>query len=146
MEVQTIKNKEISRLYWEYIWKHRDLHMTASLMNDKMIYSAPRILVEGKVKILEMMQRYMNAFDESEIVILDQLAEKNKVFTRAKFRGIHSGMLGNLAPTHKKISFEIMNQLEISEGLIVHEWEVYDQLGMMQQLGMELTPKELHVH
>ena len=107
MEVQTIKNKEISRMYWEYVWKHRDLHMTGTLMDDNMIYSAPRILVEGKVKILEMIQRYLNAFDESEIEILDQLAEKNKVFTRARFSGIHSGTLGVLAPTHKKISFEI---------------------------------------
>ncbi len=142
MEVQTIKNKEISRKYWEYVWLRRDLHLTATILDEHMIYHAPRILVEGKVKILEMIQRYLNAFSETEIKIGEQVAEKNKVFTWVTFSGIQSGPLGNLPPTHKKVKFEIMNLVQIADGLIIQEWEVYDQLGLMHQLGMELALKE----
>lgn len=141
MEVQTTKNKDISRKYWEYVWEKRDLHLTSTLLADHIIYSSPRMHVEGKVKILEMIQRYLNAFSDSHILIEDQIAEKDKVFTKVTFTGVHSGSLGNLPPTHKKIKFELMNLLQISDGKIVHEWEVYDQLGLMEQLGLELVQK-----
>ncbi|GAI03545.1 unnamed protein product, partial [marine sediment metagenome] len=28
------------------------------------------------------------------------------------------------------------------DGKIIEEWEIFDELGMMMQLGMELKPKE----
>lgn len=145
MEVQTTKNKEISRKYWMYVWEKRDLHLTSLLLADHMIYSAPKMHIEGKVKILEMIQRYLNAFSDTRIQIEDQIAEKDKVFTKATFTGIHAGSLGNMPPTHKNIKFQLMNLIQIGDGKIVHEWEVYDQLGMMQQLGYDLAPIE-HTH
>jgi len=145
METLAIKNKQLSKKYWQYVWEKRDLHLASTLLADNMIYSAPRIRMEGKVKILEMIQRYMNAFSDSNIIIEDQIAEGNKVFTRAMFKGIHSGPLGTMPPTHKNIKFQLMNVVQIDDGKITHEWEVYDQLGLMQQLGLDLAPRaEVH--
>jgi len=142
MDALIKKNKKLSAQYLQYIWENRDLHLASTLLAENMIYLAPRLRVEGKVKILEMIQRYMNAFSDAHIIIEDQIAEANNVFTRALFTGVHSGTLGTLSPTHKNIKFHLMNVVQIDHGKITKEWEIYDQLGLMQQLGLDLAPRE----
>ena len=70
------------------------------------------------------------------------IAEGDKVMTRITMQGIHKGELGGIVPTDKTLTISGFTVFRLVDGKIVEEWEILDELGMMQQLGMELKPKE----
>ena len=70
------------------------------------------------------------------------IAEGDKVMTRASMSGVQKGALEGIPPTGKTINISIFTVFRVVNGKIAEEWEIYDSLGMMQQLGMELRPKE----
>ena len=60
-----------------------------------------------------------------------------EVVTHWTIRGTpHQGKLMGIAPTEKQIELKGITIHRIEEGKIAEEWERYDNLGMMQQLGV----------
>jgi len=145
METLAVKNKKIARKFWEAIWEERNLDRAANFISDQIVYHSPKIEVHGKEKYIALVKGYMNVFDDTQISIEDQIAENDHVFSKILFSGVHSGDFGEIPPTHKRIRFQLMNLLQFIDGKIINEWVVYDELGFMQQLGMELVQKE-HAH
>ena len=47
-----------------------------------------------------------------------------------------------IPPTHKVVSVTDITIDRITGGQVVEHWEIFDQLGMMQQLGVVPTPGE----
>lgn len=47
-----------------------------------------------------------------------------------------------IPPTGNRIRYFQMGVIQVVDGKIKEGWRVTDSLGMMQQLGMELKPKE----
>jgi predicted ester cyclase len=70
------------------------------------------------------------------------LAEGDKVVTRWIERGTHQGELMRIAPTGNQVRVDRITISRIEDGKIVEEWEMYDALGMMQQLGAIPSPEE----
>jgi len=56
--------------------------------------------------------------------------------------GTHEGEFMGIPATGKKIEVSGIIISRIENGKFVEEWEEMDMLGLMQQLGMELKPKE----
>ena len=50
-------------------------------------------------------------------------------------------MMG-IAPTGNQVRVDGMTISRIEDGKIVEEWDIYDALGMMQQLGAIPSPEE----
>ena len=143
MEVQTTKNKEIIKDFLNAIWINRDLDRALSFVANDVRYHGVRNEFQGKENYGKMINGYLSVFDEVTIDIEDMVAEKNKVYFRATFSGIHNGEFEGILPTHKKVKFALFNEMEFEEGKIKADWDMMDELGLMQQLGMELKPKEL---
>ncbi len=53
----------------------------------------------------------------------------------------HTGSVEGLPATGKKIKSMGIEIIRVEEGRIVESWEVFDLLGLFQQLGYELKPK-----
>jgi predicted ester cyclase len=64
------------------------------------------------------------------------------VVNRWIWKGTHEGEFMGIPPTGIKLEMGGIGIARIETGKIVEEWEDYDMLGMMMQLGMELKPKE----
>jgi predicted ester cyclase len=69
-------------------------------------------------------------------VIHDQVAEGNKVVTRKSFRGTHQGELFGVPATGRPLSIEVIDIIRVENGQIAEHWNVVDQLGLMQQMGV----------
>ena len=102
-------------------------------------------LSSQEVKGSEGMKKYIlankNAFPDVKFIIEDQIAEGDKVVGRVTFRGTHKGEFMGISPTGKEITVESIEINRISDGKFVEHWEVFDQLGMMQQLGIVSPPE-----
>ena len=76
-----------------------------------------------------------DAFPDHHFTVEDMIVEGNKVVTRATARGTHKGDFMGIAPTGKQFTMMGIWIYYIADGKIIEDWEVLDQLGMMQQLG-----------
>lgn len=76
------------------------------------------------------------AFPDHRSIIDDQIAEADTVVTRSTFRGTHLNELQGIPPTGKEVTFTQINIHRIANGKIVEVWAMFDQFGLMQQLGV----------
>jgi predicted ester cyclase len=70
------------------------------------------------------------------------IAEEDKVAFCYELTGTNQESLMGIPPTGEKVSFKGLTIYRFSEGITKEVWVQYNSLGLMQQLGMELKPKE----
>jgi predicted ester cyclase len=69
--------------------------------------------------------------------VQDQIAEGDKVVTRVTIRGTHQGEIDEFGPpTGRQIVVKGITISRIEGGKIVEDWDSYDNLSVMQQLGL----------
>jgi steroid delta-isomerase-like uncharacterized protein len=90
--------------------------------------------------LLHSVYTYSEVFSDRKFTVKDQIAEGDKVVTRCTWRGIHTGDFLGLAPTGKQTEISVFFVQRIRDGRIVEQWFLFDQLGMMQQLGLVPPP------
>ena len=100
--------------------------------------SEPMSLEEHK----QANRSFLVAFPDFKHEINDMAAESGKVTARVTLTGTHDGEFMGIPPTGNKIKYTAMLTAKFSEEKIVELWGVADMLTLMQQLGMELKPKE----
>jgi len=87
----------------------------------------------------QFIKSVLAALPDALYTVEDQLAEGDKVLTRWSCTATHRGELMGIAPTGKPARVSGMVIDRIVDGKIVEEWEEWDALGMMQQLGVVAT-------
>ena len=90
----------------------------------------------------ETARMYRNAFPDVQLSIEDQVAEGDKVVTRWIGSGTHQGELMGIAPTGNQVRVDGITISRIEDGKIAEEWDIYDALSMMQQIGAISSPEE----
>jgi predicted ester cyclase len=89
--------------------------------------------LEGFKQLIAM---YRAAFPDLHATIEDQIAEGDKVVTRARASGTNTGSLFGMPATGKFATVISIQIDRIADGKIVESWANFDQLGMLQQLGL----------
>lgn len=88
----------------------------------------------------ETFRRFVNtmfaAFPDCHWTLEDQFAEGDKVVSRWTFTGTHRGEFMGIVPTNKRVRVSGMTIDRVVNGKIVEEWEEWDTLGQMRQLGL----------
>jgi steroid delta-isomerase-like uncharacterized protein len=82
------------------------------------------------------------AFPDLCMTIQDLVAEGDKLAFRLTSQGTHKGDFMGIAPTGKKISITTINISRFAGGKVIEEWGCFDQMTMMQQLGVIPSPEQ----
>lgn len=56
--------------------------------------------------------------------------------------GTHHGDLMGVPLTHKQVTITGITLERLADGKIVEEWNIWDQLGLLQQLGAVPAPRQ----
>jgi steroid delta-isomerase-like uncharacterized protein len=136
------QNKEIVQRYWDEKWNERRPEILDELQTPDVVYHGTSMEMKGIEEYKQVYSSYLSAFHDTQVTIEDLIAEGDKVMSRLKIRGVHKGELEGLPPTGKTFTSSFFTVFRLVDGKIAEEWEVFDELGMMMQLGMELKPKE----
>ncbi len=83
---------------------------------------------------------FLNAFPDGVATVEDVVADGNKVVSRITFRATHTGDLMGIPPTGKSVTVSEMTIDRFADGKIVESWRLFDQMTMMQQLGVIPAP------
>ena len=88
-----------------------------------------------------MFRALLTAFPGGKSTIEDLVAEGDKVVSRLTFRGTQTGDLMGIPPTGKTVTISETIIDRFADGKIVESWRLFDQMGMMQQLGVIPSPE-----
>jgi predicted ester cyclase len=127
-------NKALVRRVIEELFTKHNLALIDEFFPD-CVYRAPGVGELRGEAYRQFLTQVLAAFPEGRWTVEDQVAESDKVVTRWSFTGIHRGDLMGIAPTGKQVTTSGVMIDRIVGGKIAEEWEEYDALGMMQQLG-----------
>ncbi|MES2284737.1 MAG: ester cyclase [Bacteroidota bacterium] len=80
-------------------------------------------------------KQYNVAFPDVKFTIENQIAEGDFVMTRGIYKGTNKGTFQGIPASGKKIKVSAMTLQQIVNGKVVEEWDEFDSLGMMKQIG-----------
>jgi steroid delta-isomerase-like uncharacterized protein len=129
----------VQRLYIEGL-NERDFRVIADLLRD-CIYHLP---VVGELRGEALNQFHASlfaAFPDAQRTVEDQFTDDIHVVTRWTATGTHQGEFMGIAPTGKRVIITGISIHRIADGRIVEEWQQWDSLGLMQQIGVVPTFK-----
>jgi steroid delta-isomerase-like uncharacterized protein len=93
--------------------------------------------VRGIEEAKQFIAMFKSAFPDMHATVEDVVAEGDKVVTRVTLRGTHQGEVEEFGPpTGRQVEIEGITIHRIEDGKIAEEWNSYDNLSMMQQLGL----------
>ena len=76
------------------------------------------------------------AFSDRHVTIADQVIDGDKVATRWRATGVHSGHFNGIPATGRPVSLTGISIDRLAGGKIVESWEVTDDAGLLRQLGV----------
>jgi steroid delta-isomerase-like uncharacterized protein len=132
------ENKALARRSWEIVTEGSLDALEDALAE---VYAEDLVLhepdedivgIEGLKQFVAMIRA---ALPDLRVTLEDVIAEGDKVVSRWTAQGTHQGELMGIAPTGNRVTITGITIHRIEDGKIVEEWENWDALGMMQQIG-----------
>jgi steroid delta-isomerase-like uncharacterized protein len=105
------------------------------LYTPNFVWHEPDEDIQGPEEARRFLSMYLSAFPDMRVSVEDEIAEGDKVVTRWTIRGTHRGELMGMAPSDEQVEIKGITIHRIEGGRIAEEWERYDNLSVMQQLG-----------
>jgi steroid delta-isomerase-like uncharacterized protein len=128
------ENKAITRHCWEGV-SEGNLDIVEEVYAADCVLHQPNEDIRGVEAIKQFISIFLDAFPDLSITVEDEVSEGDKVVTRWTGRGTHQGELMSIPPTGRRVEVMAIVISYIRDGRIVEEWEILDNLGMLQQLG-----------
>jgi len=94
----------------------------------------------SKANLLEMLRSYYVAFPDMRHDIEAVLPSGNYVTVRLVVHATHKGAYEGVPATGRPISVGGIHILRVTNGKIAEWWAAEDDLGLLRQIGMVITP------
>ncbi len=128
------ENKALARRSWELL---DDPDVLDEVYAPDLVWHEPDRDVRGAEEARQFFGVYKSAFPDLHATVEDAIAEGDQVVTRWTIRGTHQGEIEEFGPpTGRRVEIEGITIHRIEDGKIAEEWNSYDNLSMMQQLGL----------
>ena len=132
----TADNKALVRRMEEELFNNRNLDaIDTFIAPEYVLRTAAEGMRNDREAIRGSIAAYLQGFPDLRISIDQLLAIDDRVVGCFTFTGTHRGELFGMPPTGRAIAVRQIAIYRIASGRVVEEWEVSDQLGLMQQLG-----------
>lgn len=128
----------LSHRLLDEVWNKKNLDVVDELIAPQFVVhdpqgTSPRPGPEG---YKEYVHAYLTAFPDFELTIDDQVADESTVATRWSCSGTHRGQLLGVPPTGRRVTVTGTSFSKFSDGKFAESWSSWDQLSLMQQLGV----------
>lgn len=137
-------NKALSRKLYEDIMSQGNTVLIEQIFTDDYVNhdtsGPPGGWPRGPQGFYAVTGAYRGAFPDLHFTIEAQVAEGNRVVTRWSASGTNTGSLGGMPPTGKSVVVSGISIERVADGKIAESWVNFDQLGMLQQLGVIPMP------
>jgi steroid delta-isomerase-like uncharacterized protein len=130
------ENKDLARRSWEIV-SQRNPDLLEEVYAADIVWHEPDQDVQGLEEAKQFYSTYLSAFPDFNATVEDVIAEGEKAVTCWTIRGTHQGEVEEFGPpTRRQVEIKGITIHRIEDGKIVEEWERYDNLSVMRQLGL----------
>ena len=142
-------NKALVRRFYEEVWNKGNVTAVDELIAPNYVnhfdsptnVSVPGRFQQSREETKQFIPQWLTAFPDLHFIVEFQVAEGDLVVTRGTASGTHKGEYRGLEfkgipPTGKQVTWTFTSIDRIADGKIVESWDVWDTLGMLQQLGV----------
>lgn len=129
-------NKDIVRRWVVDVWGAGKFGLIRDLATPDYTYRSPQ---DGELTgqaFIDLVTQIRSAFPDIRNTIDEQIVEGDTVVTRGTTRGTHHGAFGAMPATGKSVTVPWVVITQLRDGRIARDFEIYDALGLMQQLGV----------
>ncbi len=133
-------SKELVRRWITGIWDRGNIALLQELATEDYSYSDPGQTGLRGDAFVDYVHAVRSAIPDLSNTIEQQVAEGDTIVTRGTTRGTHQGTFADIAPTGNSIEVAWVMITRIRDGRIAEEWEIFDSLAFMTQLGAIATP------
>ncbi len=132
------QNKELVRRYNDQYWGQGNEALADELFAENLVDHDPpgTDLPAGREGMKQALKAFRSAFPDLKTTAEHVLAEGDTVVLRWTAQATHEGELIGLPATGKQVTLRGIDILRIENGQIAERWAEYDNLGLMQQLGI----------
>jgi steroid delta-isomerase-like uncharacterized protein len=129
--------KALVRRGWEGVVNDKNLDTLEEGYAPDFVWHEPDQDIRGYEQGKQFYSTFFEAFPDVSITVDDVLAEGDQVVCRYTFRGTHQGETEDFGPpTGRQIVLEGITIHRFEGDKIVETWERYDNLRVLQQLGL----------
>lgn len=136
------ENKALVRRVFEEAWNGGDLDVFDETSAPDYVLHDPSVPeeVRGIEGVKAFASVFLRAFPDLRFAIEEQIVEEDKVLTRWSSGATHRGELMGIAPTGNRTGVSGMTLSRVSGGKLAEDWNNWDTLGLMRQLGVVPPP------
>ena len=137
------ENKTLARRFNEDVWGRGEQAALEELLDPDFVdHDALPGQPPGREGHKQILAAFRSAFPGLNVTTEDIVAEGDKVVSRWTARGTHRGELLGIAPAGNGVTIKGIDVLRVAEGRIVERWAQFNDLEMMQQLGVVPPPEQ----
>jgi steroid delta-isomerase-like uncharacterized protein len=130
------ENKALVQRWFDEVWSNgRAAAIDEMLAANAVVHGLGPEMV-GPAQFKAFHAAYRDAFPDVTIRVEHMVAEGNFVAARWSGTGTHRGNGLGFAATNKPVRFSGMLFVRVENGRLAEGWNNFDQLGMLQQLGV----------
>ena len=131
-------NKAIVSRFFEEVCNGRKLAVADEIFATNHTYHDPSSpgIGSGPAGMKQLISTYQNAFADAHWFVDETLTAGDTVITRWTARATQTADLQGIPATGKKVEVPGIWIHRIAGGKIVESWNVWDTLGMLQQMGV----------
>jgi predicted ester cyclase len=132
--MSTEDNKAIVRRFYDEAINKKNLAAIDEFVDPNVIdHSGLPGGIEGVKQLFSMT---LMAYPDLHLTLEDKIAEGDKVVTCLTWRGTHQGEFMGIPPTSEHVANTSIDFVRLANSKVAERWNVVDNLGMMQQLGV----------
>ncbi len=133
----TDQNQTLVRRFFDEVCNQRMLNVADELFAANHIYHDPQSPTgPGPEGMKQLIGTYQTAFPDAHWQVIETISAGNDIITRWTGEGTQEKELNGMPPTGKHVKVDGIWIQRCNNGKITESWNVWDTLGMLQQLGV----------
>jgi steroid delta-isomerase-like uncharacterized protein len=138
------ENIQLMRRWFQQVWNEGRIQTVYDLLASDGVARGQRgaeTEIRGPEQFAEFVREIREAFPDIKVQIEDILGAGDKVVVRWSATMTHSGDSLGIPATGKTVRSRGISIGTIENGKIVEGWDNWDQLGMLEQIGVYKQPE-----
>jgi steroid delta-isomerase-like uncharacterized protein len=142
--MSTEANKNVIRQWWESLNQRTALETIAATSSTNYVLHDPSLAepVQGTQGVRDFVTSVLAGFPDARYTIEHLVAEGDIVTQHISVQGTHQGEFNGIPATGKTIAVQVMVVSRIASNKVVEEWQLFDALGMLTQMGVIPPPEQ----
>ena len=127
---------ELTRVFIEEAFNKGNLPILDEIVHPDYLYRSPGSEVNGIAELKAFISDFRRGFPDLNLEIDEQIIDRDKACTCFTLTGTHMEEFMGIPATKQQVKVHGIVVSRFQDNKIVEDWEVLDQLSLLQQLGV----------